>query len=68
MATQTTTPAFLDTTPYQDGRAYTIARDGLYVTTTTNPLAYFHNRHAYSMAHALQHEGYTVTPAQEPGA
>lgn len=67
MTTQpaTNAVAFTDTTPYQDGREYTIARDGLYVTTTTNPLAYFHNRHSYSMAWAMQHEGYTVTLAEQ---
>lgn len=55
---------FLDTTPYQDGRAYTIHRDGIYITTTTTPLAWFHYQHPYSMAWAMQHEGYTVTAVQ----
>lgn len=65
MATQDTAPAFLDTTPYQDGREYTISRDGEYITTTTAPLGWFHLAHPYSMAHAIQFEGYTVQADHE---
>jgi hypothetical protein len=39
---------------------YVISRDGKLVDQTEEPYYWFHQRHSFSMAHALQYEGYSI--------
>lgn len=46
----------------------TIYRDGVEVAkvnTEFEVLAWFHERHSFSVEHAIQHEGYTVVDDDE---